>query len=198
MRELSHSLRRIAAATLNGRLPITLTGESSSSAAKSIARKSALTTRTSAKRSCSRTARRESSSTRVSERSWLRRNFLSQDAEAGSNFDYRISVAKLGRVDDSICDAGAGQEILPARFRRSHACSRQRRCRPRRSFVRFSSGRHLCEFIARGSLPRRSSTRRARRAADDNFPRARSSPHCRCNISAPVRPADGRRQPPPH
>ena len=68
MRELSHSRRRIAAATLNGRLPITLTGESLTSSAKSIARKSALTTRMLVKRSWSRSARRGSSSTSVSER----------------------------------------------------------------------------------------------------------------------------------
>src|ERR1700691_5501740 len=78
--------------------------------------------------------------------SWPRRDFLSQDAEAGTDLDYRIRFAKLRRRDDSIRYAGAGEKILAARFRRPHAHSRERCCGTRRSFIsraRCSCDRHL-------------------------------------------------------
>ena len=157
-----------------------------------------MTTRTSAKRSWSRSARRESSSTSVSERRGLAAIFSVRMPRPGPISITESDSHELRRRDDSIGDAARWSEnsaraISPAARRpaRAPVLDAMRFRRAARIFVRSSS------YKARDSLPRRCSTGRARRAAGGSCPRARSSPRCRCSISAPVRPAGARRQPPP-
>ena len=184
MRELSHSRRRMAAATLNGRLPITLTGGLAMSDAKSIARKSALTTRTAvspAKRSFSGAARRGSNSTNVSERGRRAAIFPVRMPRPGP-----ISMIAS---DSFNCAAATIRSATPALVKKF--CPRDLAGRtPARASAdagRDGVSRSLtardfrCEVTARDWLLRRCRAYRARRAAGGSCPRARSLPRCRCS-----------------
>ena len=47
---------------------------------------------------------------------WPRRDFLGQDAEAGSDFDYRVRLDELRRGDDSVGDARLVKKFCPRDF----------------------------------------------------------------------------------
>ena len=90
MRELSHSRRRIAAATLNGRLPITLTGESLEQF-REIDREKIRVDDANVGEALlepEREARVEFHQRQRAARS--RDDFLGQDAEAGTYLDHRV------------------------------------------------------------------------------------------------------------